>query len=390
MKRVAFTLIDSASWMGGYNYLLNLFRALRQYQSGRITPVLFCSDDVAEAELSPFLVIEGLEVIRSAAFNRKQKSIRLLRAFVLGLDDASLELFWEHRIDVVFEIATYYGWRFPIPTIAWMPDFQHRQLRQQFGFLAYWRRELGFRAQIASGRVPMVSSADARKDCETFYPSAIGRTSVVRFAAPIPAHLIEQYPERVVQEYRLPETFFYLPNQFWRHKNHLVVIEAIGELKRRRFDIVIAASGQSHDPRHPQYFSQLMERIDALGLQANFLMLGLIPRLDVISLMRTCRALINPSYFEGWSSTVEEARSLEVPMLLSNIAVHREQMGEGAVYFDPDDAIELANTIQQFADKPLVIDQTVSIGDDHVCRFASDFCAVAEKAWSIQARDRNA
>ena len=36
-------------------------------------------------------------------------------------------------------------------------------------------------------------------------------------------------------------------------------------------------------------------------------------------------ALLNPSHFEGWSTTVEEARALGVPMLLSDLDVHLEQ-----------------------------------------------------------------
>lgn len=33
---------------------------------------------------------------------------------------------------------------------------------------------------------------------------------------------------------------------------------------------------------------------------------------------------VNPSFYEGWSTTVEEAKSIGVPLLLSDIPVHRE------------------------------------------------------------------
>lgn len=392
IMRVAFTLIDSASWTGGYNYLLNLFRSIQKYQPDQIRPVLFCGEDAAESDLKPFIEMGDLEVIRSPIFNVHEKSSRLLRALLFGRDFAALQLFRKHQIDVFFENATFYGWRFPIPTIAWMPDFQHRHLRDQFGFRSYWRRELGFRAQVISGRVLMLSSEDARKDCERFYSGATGHTSVVRFAAPIPAELIEELPERDIQEYRLPSKFFYLPNQFWKHKNHLVVIEALGLLKQQGCEVVVAASGNPLDPRHPEYISQLNSRIESLGLQDNFRMLGLIPRRHVISLMRACTALINPSYFEGWSSTVEEARTLGVPMLLSDIGVHREQMEGGAIYFAPDDAVCLAARLQELVLKepslPPEVEQLSADNDDHARRFACDFLAVVEKAVrSLDMRD---
>ncbi|MGA7595799.1 MAG: glycosyltransferase family 1 protein [Gallionella sp.] len=380
--RVAFPLIHSASWTGGYNYLLNLFRSVRKYQTDQITPVLFCGEDALENDLQPFREIAGLEIVRSSVFDANNARPRLMCALLFGLDSGALDLFRRNGIDVVFENATFFGWRIPIPVIAWMPDFQHRLLREQFGFAAYWRREAGFRAQVASGRVIMLSSEDARKDCEHYYPDAVGRTEVVRFAAPVPDELIEKEPETVVREYNLPDRFFYLPNQFWKHKNHIVVIEALGLLKRQGCKIAVAVTGNPRDPRHPEYFEQLNARIRSLGLQEDFRILGLVPRSHVISLMRLCIALVNPSRFEGWSSTVEEARTLGVPMILSDIGVHREQMGEGAVYFDPDNASVLAEKLRAACvdTNPAAAARLRVEGDDNVIRFARDFVAVANRA----------
>ena len=374
-------MINSRSWTGGYNYLLNLFRAIQNCNVGRISLILFCGEDATDNDLQPFFELGDVNIIRSSVFDADQKSANILRALFTGLDSRALQLFRQHRIDVVFESATFYGWRFPIPTIAWLPDFQHRHLPEQFGFVAYWRREAGFRAQVASGRMLMLSSEDARKDCEHFYPGAMGNTAVVHFATPIPQDLIEPLPEKVLQEYRLPPQFFYLPNQFWKHKNHAVVIEALGVLKQQGLDVVVAVSGNPLDPRHPGYVDQLNARIAALGLQDNFRILGMVPRRHVISLLRTCTALINPSFFEGWSSTVEEARALGVPMLLSDIGVHREQMGEAASFFEANDVLGLAEKLKKIVAGgalPISIRKPLSESEENTCRFARDFVSVVE------------
>jgi glycosyltransferase involved in cell wall biosynthesis len=211
----------------------------------------------------------------------------------------------------------------------------------------------------------------------------IGNTAVVRFATPIPADLIDAFPEKVIQEYQLPPKFFYLPNQFWKHKNHMVVIEALGLLKQQGFDAVVVVTGNPLDPRHPGYVGQLNARIESLGLRDSFRILGLVPRRHVISLMRTCTALINPSFFEGWSSTVEEARVLGVPMLLSDIAVHREQMKNGATYFIADDAKSLAENLREIAsaNPPLTLPRKPHAQcNENVRRFARDFAMVVDKA----------
>ncbi len=56
-------------------------------------------------------------------------------------------------------------------------------------------------------------------------------------------------------------------------------------------------------------------------------------------------AMINPSRFEGWSTSVEEAKSLGKAILLSDIDVHREQAPERGTFFDPDSAEALAELI---------------------------------------------
>jgi len=62
--------------------------------------------------------------------------------------------------------------------------------------------------------------------------------------------------------------------------------------------------------------------------------------------MEGALAVINPSRFEGWSTTVEEARNLGKSVLLSDIDVHREQAPPRAGYFDPDRAGDLADKMQ--------------------------------------------
>jgi glycosyltransferase involved in cell wall biosynthesis len=70
-----------------------------------------------------------------------------------------------------------------------------------------------------------------------------------------------------------------------------------------------------------------------------------------MSLMRHAIAVINPSKFEGWSTTVEEAKSMGKAILLSDIAVHREQAPDRAAYFPPDGAGLLADKMSDAWDR---------------------------------------
>lgn len=344
MIRTAFTLPDKTRWTGGYQYFVNLFRVLHRHGAGRVRPVIFVGDDMDAAALAP---IEGAaaEVIRSDDFSAAKTGARLADALLTGSDRRAAKLYREHAIQVVFESARYHGWRFPFPTIAWLPDFQHRCLPGVFSRRAWLQREIGFRAQIASARMVMLSSESSRADCERFYVGSCGRIRVVPFAAELPpeAHLASA--DDTAKKYRLPAEYIYLPNQFWEHKNHRLIIEALKVLQQRGVDVTVAASGALADYRHPDLLRQLEARVGELGLQARFRFLGLIPRADVYGLMRGAAAIVNPSLFEGWSTPVEEARALGVPLLLSDIPVHREQAGGKAVYFDVQSAGSAADAI---------------------------------------------
>jgi glycosyltransferase involved in cell wall biosynthesis len=387
--RVAFTLLtgNDTTGTGNYNYLVNLVQVLALHAKDQVQPVLFMGIDTVAANVAPFTDLPGVQVIRTAEFDDSRKSQRLRQALLKGRDQAALRCFRGHRIDVLFENAQFYGWRSPFPTLAWIPDFQHRNLRELFSFRRYCKREAGFVAQVLSGRQIMLSSEDSRRDCERFYPQSVGRTSVVRFAVP-PPHMPESYDARVVADgYALPKHFFYLPNQFWRHKNHRIVIEALHILKQQGNDIVVACSGKPQDPRHPDHYRELESLVGSLGLINNFRFLGMVPRDHVFALLRACTALINPSRCEGWSTSVEEAKSLGVPMLLSNLRVHVEQARENARFFDPDSACELSAQMALYHPMEAITRREAEhrariSSEGRVRQFAYDFVKAVQRAMS--------
>ena len=382
--RVAFSLIGGRDWMGGYNYLLNLITVLKEHAVERVQPVLFVGTEVDSMLSNPFEKIGGVSVVRSAVFNRNCEYRRLAMALIRGCDTEAIRVFEKEKINVIFESAKFYGWSLPIPAVAWFPDLQHRCLRHLFGFKSYWKREIGFQAQVLSGRYIMLSSEDARKDCERFYSRSRGVTHVVRFSIPNRLNINTVDARKIADYYGLPEFFFFLPNQFWKHKNHACVIRALNILKDRGQNFVIAASGRQFDPRHPDYFLGLKSDIINQGIEKNFRLLGLIPHDHLIGLMKSCVAIINPSTFEGWSTTVEEAKSIGTPMILSALAVHREQCKD-ALFFDGGSPYQLAQILSGYDyQRSIVVKRELSreleSDSSGVKEFANQFADLMELA----------
>lgn len=335
--KLAFPLIGRGTWTGGYVYLKNTLRLIQSRLKNEIQPFVFLSPEENEKygqELSP--LAEG-RLIVDPSIGYSGRGSSLAEAILTGRDRKLELLLKSHGIQVVFEIASFYGARFGIPVVAWMPDYQHRHMPEMFTRSNWWRRDLGFRMQIRSGRTLMLSSETARNDMEKFYPKSRGRGHVVRFAIDLDIKTHIGQGPAMCKKYDLPNRFFYLPNQFWKHKNHATIIEALTLLKREnKLDSLppIILSGLNKDIRNPSHFDDLMHQVNAAGIESNFRFLGLIPYSDVLNLAGSCDTLINPSFFEGWSTPIEEAKALGAPLLLSDIPLHREQAPD-AVFADP-------------------------------------------------------
>lgn len=382
--RIAFPVVDSRAWSGGFYFMLNLCRALVNYAGDQIEVVAFFGEDAAPDDVAAFSSKPGIEVCLHHAFSHRGQGARLARSLLTGLDRKAAEAFTALRIDIVFESARFYGVGLQPAAIAWFPDFQHRRLPHLFGRLAWWKRELGFRMQLRYGRTIIVSSEDAGQDCENYYGVSRERVNVLSFPAIVEEHEINADPAAVVAKHDLPEHFIYLPNQFWQHKNHALVIEALGILKQRNTPVTVVSTGHSVDPRKPELFDEFQARLASLDASDAFRSLGVVPRTHVIALIRTCSALLNPSLCEGWNTGVEEAKLFKTPMLLSDLAVHREQAEGQAHFFSPNDAETLANLLffavsgSESPGSPRALSADAA---DRTKKYAKSFVAIAEKAW---------
>jgi glycosyltransferase involved in cell wall biosynthesis len=235
-----------------------------------------------------------------------------------------------------------------VPVINWLPDFQHVHLPQMFDAAEVRSRTAKYAALASDARRVIVSSDDARKDLLQTLPAAAAKARVLRFVSTAPATywtLDENDFARLRERYRLERDFFYVPNQFWQHKNHVVLLEALGIAKARSLRLQIVCSGATTDHRNPAHYANLQARATSIGCGDALRILGVIPYEDVFGLIRFSRAVVNPSRFEGWSSTVEECKSVGKKMLLSDLPVHREQM-PAAAFFAPTDANELADLLE--------------------------------------------
>ncbi|MBF7012789.1 glycosyltransferase family 1 protein [Novosphingobium resinovorum] len=343
MIRVGFILANSASWTGGLIYLRNLIGAVMELPERKIEPVLIIAPNTPDADIAGFGAIELIRTSLVAGRLRykiaRKASEKILRRNIL------LENFLKrHRIDVLSH-SGYLGMNSSVPAIAWLPDFQHVRMPEFFQQEEVAARDKGYSATARFAQAILLSSADAQKDLAQFAPEALANSRILRFMAGMVKPDDKRGQNFLVETYGIDRPYFYLPNQFWRHKNHALVIDALGMLAKSGTAPLVVCSGKTEDRRNPEYFEALMHHAHEVGARPYFKVLGLVPYEHLSVLSRHSVAIINPSHFEGWSTTVEEAKSMGKAILLSDIPVHREQAPERAIYVAKDDPMAMAEAM---------------------------------------------
>lgn len=337
--KIAFLLEIDKRWMGGVNYYLNLLWLIKNRLPNFetyvfISPLL--DKDIKEQlqSLSNHLFcVNFLKSKTLSWFLFKICNKLFLRNFI-----AEKEL-TKHQIDIVSHTQSLFG---NIVSIAWIPDFQHTHLPHMFSKQEIATRNKTFLKLIEKTQATIVSSSDAFKDCLNFAPHYSSKINIFHFISQIDKQIT--LDQDFLKQHNINPNFFFVPNQLWKHKNHTLLIEAAKILVEKNIDFQIICSGNMNDYRHLDHKQHIFNLIKEYHLEDKVIFLGLVPYKHVIMLMKYSIAVINPSLFEGWSSTVEECKNLGKLMILSDIGVHLEQYPE-AFFFQKNDATSLANTI---------------------------------------------
>jgi hypothetical protein len=344
MYRVGFKKLGSKNWMGGHNYLKNLSSIINSRLKKQI-------------ELK-FIKIENesLENVDIKKFNKIvtiKKNNNFLIKILNYIYDFSLNKVIKKELDIYFELSYAGLLSNNRNIISWIPDFQHRRLPDMFSFSEYWKREIIFKIKILFRRNIIVSSYDAKKDCINFYNKNPKHIHVLRFSIYTNLKKHTKKLNYLKKKYKLNKNYIYVPNQFWIHKNQEVILKALEYIKSKNLKIYnkipqIIFSGRAFDFRSRDHVQKILKRINSSSISDKVKYLGVIPLDDVYKLNANCLCLINPSFFEGWSTTVEEAKSFGTPKILSNIPIHKEQSPK-SIFFNPDNYEDLAKILINIA-----------------------------------------
>jgi glycosyltransferase involved in cell wall biosynthesis len=344
--RVGFIGYNDMSWLGGINYLKNLLLAINKLIDQNIEAYIFFERNADPGVIELF---REYAVCIYLKLDSPGPFIAKLLTRISGNNHFLNYYIRKYKIDVISHLK-FNERGIKTKIIGWIPDFQHLYLPEMFNVNELKLRDYYFRELILGSDSMIVSSNDALKDCISFEKLSAGKTKVLHFVSQIDSDVYRDEPEirkKVFEKFRLPGKYFFLPNQFWKHKNHTVVFKAIELLKSQGINLTLVCSGNFKAFDNTEYIHSLLQLMKELQIEDNVILLGMIGYREVQMLMRYSVSVINPSYFEGWSSSVEECKSMGKNMIVSDIPVHREQNPQETLFFNPADEKDLAEKMKK-------------------------------------------
>lgn len=325
-KTLAILSQKTKSWHAGESYTNGLLASLSLARSNWEGEILFASENLKKPEKHGFKSVQIPDIDSSQSW---EKFIE------------------EHRIDLLMPIRDHRIDYVPCKKVGWIPDFQHLRMSELFDINdLIWRDRLFSRVAGLSDLL-LLSSNSSKLDFAEFFPSCACKARVAPFPSQLWADQLAE-PIDVVSKYHLPKRFFLVANQFWKHKNHKILPQAVAAAHEVGADVNLVLTGQPVDYRDPDnvLLSNLFQECSNLGIRDSFVFLGQVPRGDLLSLLRCSVAVIQPSKFEGWNTTIEDAKAIGKPVICSDITVHREQLGVDGYFFHPDSLNELVDHLK--------------------------------------------
>jgi glycosyltransferase involved in cell wall biosynthesis len=339
-KRVGILLTGDFSWPGGVYYSLNILKLLCLGKNNEFNLYVAIINNH-----TPYEVVKEIESLNVEMVNIDRHSFlyKLLHKLKSDRFEADINAL---NLDVIYPLITYAESHKKIKAkvIYWIYDLQHKFLPHLFTKDIFQSRDQIMLGMSMNADTIVFSSHDSKQHFVKFYPNTKAQLKVFQFVS-----LIDHYKLQTPNTHLSSDIpYFIVCNQFWPHKNHLLVLQATKMISQREKEFKLIFTGKFDAENGDAYNKEIARFINDNNLQGFVTFTGFISRAIQIDLMRHSLAIIQPSLFEGWSTVVEDAKALNQPLIASDLNVHIEQAENYAYFFEGNNAQQLAQLMINF------------------------------------------
>lgn len=158
----------------------------------------------------------------------------------------------------------------------------------------------------------------------------------------------------------------------WRQYKNLPQLALAFDILKEKYgiDCQLALAGKI-DPFYPE----IKQAVFGIKNHADIRVLGFVSDEILSGLYRKAKIFVLPSLVEGFGLTGPEAQALGAPVAASDIPALREVLAEGAVYFDPQSAEDMAEKIVKIWNSADLTKDLRRLGFLNAERFNWDKCS---------------
>jgi len=221
-----------------------------------------------------------------------------------------------------------------------------------------------FDAAHNKSRRIIVPSKYVQADLHQYAQNTNTKTAVTYEASEPPLAMPGEQPQRVNQPYIL-----YVGTAF-PHKNLEKLVEAFELLYAKNPQLQLVLAGKKEF-----YYEQLEKKVLLSPASSNIIITGFVKDSELKWLYENAKAYIFPSLSEGFGLPGLEAMAHNCPVVSSNATCLPEIYRDGAMYFDPNNAEDMAEKIHAVIDHETLAQELVARGQEVLKLYSWEKCA---------------
>ncbi len=158
----------------------------------------------------------------------------------------------------------------------------------------------------------------------------------------------------------LPANYFLYVGNAYPHKNLDYLLDAFGQFLEE--SLTYAGAKLLLVGRIDPFYKRLMGEVQKKGLTERVEFVGEVGDSDLVRLYRNAQAFIFPSLMEGFGLPAIEAIACGTPVVVSDIPVFHEMLGDSALYIDPRKRADLVAKMKEVWDRRSAYSERLSAG----------------------------
>lgn len=353
---------------GVYQYCLSVIKALESLESDRFVVTCFYWDE----QWSELLPTRFKRIVF-----RKRIAGRMLRSAISSLirtpggwrlagrfADGSKEIEESDCDVVIYPAQDRLAYQTSKRSISTIHDLMHRYESHfdEYKGREYTNREIHYSATCIYSDLILVDSLIGKEHVLESYDVDESKVKILPFVPPM--YLLESKTIDVKGKYSLPDRFILYPAQFWEHKNHVNLLQAIKILKEKGDDIHLVFVGSKKNN-----YATVMAKIDELGLSSSVSVLGYVSNDEIFSLYKSAQAMVFVSLIGPTNIPPLEALVTGCALVCSNAYGMPQQVSDAALLIDPNDPLDISNKISIIWNDSLLRSKLIDCGYQQITKY---------------------